>query len=317
MLVRTDDEVYRVDSVWLGPPRATFPWRARYVSYGVGLIVMILVIGIFIAMMLVGMLYYVWGIGGAVLIVRRRWPVAVFAVTAAASVTYYALDFPDGPGWQYEPKWDGFRGVLENDGGELALWSRKERPLLRYFPELRPLGDMLPHVRFGQVGQAPGALKPVGQRRDAQGRRTDDRFQPVGQGAADGQSAARADGPDGPWVYYETIGGGQGGIALGARLAEDPVHEHRVAQQVPPPHPVRRRSGRRVGASGRACGGGARRSAGRAQGVAASPREPAAGGFSNAAAEDGAGRQRAACRTLRTRRPEVYSTAAYSTAARP
>jgi hypothetical protein len=39
--VRTDDEVYRVDSVWLGPPRATFPWRARYVSYGVGLLVMI------------------------------------------------------------------------------------------------------------------------------------------------------------------------------------------------------------------------------------------------------------------------------------
>lgn len=43
MLVRTDDEVYRVDSVWLGPPRATFPWRARYVSYGVGLLVMIAV----------------------------------------------------------------------------------------------------------------------------------------------------------------------------------------------------------------------------------------------------------------------------------
>ena len=43
MLVRTDDEVYRVDSVWLGPPRATFPWRARYVSYGVGLLAMILV----------------------------------------------------------------------------------------------------------------------------------------------------------------------------------------------------------------------------------------------------------------------------------
>ncbi len=43
LLVSTDDEVYRVDSVWLGPPRATFPWRARYVSYGVGLLVMILV----------------------------------------------------------------------------------------------------------------------------------------------------------------------------------------------------------------------------------------------------------------------------------
>ena len=52
-------------------------------------------------------------------------------------------ELPEGE-WQYEPKWDGFRGVLENDGGELALWSRNERPLLRYFPELRPLGDKLP-----------------------------------------------------------------------------------------------------------------------------------------------------------------------------
>src|SRR6187397_3644883 len=53
-------------------------------------------------------------------------------------------ELPEGDEWQYEPKWDGFRGVLENDGGELALWSRKERPLLRYFPELRPLGELLP-----------------------------------------------------------------------------------------------------------------------------------------------------------------------------
>jgi ATP-dependent DNA ligase len=52
-------------------------------------------------------------------------------------------ELPEGD-WQYEPKWDGFRGVLENDGGELALWSRNERPLLRYFPELRPLGNLLP-----------------------------------------------------------------------------------------------------------------------------------------------------------------------------
>ncbi len=51
---------------------------------------------------------------------------------------------PEDDGWQYEPKWDGFRGVLENAGGELALWSRNERPLLRYFPELRALGELLP-----------------------------------------------------------------------------------------------------------------------------------------------------------------------------
>jgi ATP-dependent DNA ligase len=53
-------------------------------------------------------------------------------------------ELPEDGQWQFEPKWDGFRGVLENDGGVLALWSRNERPLLRYFPELRPLGDKLP-----------------------------------------------------------------------------------------------------------------------------------------------------------------------------
>src|SRR6266566_1766379 len=53
-------------------------------------------------------------------------------------------ELPDTNGWQFEPKWDGFRGVLENDGGEVALWSRNGRPLLRYFPELRELGDSLP-----------------------------------------------------------------------------------------------------------------------------------------------------------------------------
>src|SRR3982074_1816998 len=47
-------------------------------------------------------------------------------------------------GWRSEPKWDGSRGVLENDGGELALWSRNGRPLLRYFPELREVGELLP-----------------------------------------------------------------------------------------------------------------------------------------------------------------------------
>jgi ATP-dependent DNA ligase len=53
-------------------------------------------------------------------------------------------ELPQPDGWQYEPKWDGFRGVLENDDGELALWSRNGRPLLRYFPELVPLGELLP-----------------------------------------------------------------------------------------------------------------------------------------------------------------------------
>jgi len=53
-------------------------------------------------------------------------------------------ELPEGEAWQYEPKWDGFRGILENGSGELRLWSRNARPLLRYFPELGPLGKLLP-----------------------------------------------------------------------------------------------------------------------------------------------------------------------------
>jgi hypothetical protein len=46
MRIRTDDEVYRVDAVWLGPPKATFPWRARYVAWGVGAVVFLLVLAV-------------------------------------------------------------------------------------------------------------------------------------------------------------------------------------------------------------------------------------------------------------------------------
>jgi ATP-dependent DNA ligase len=53
-------------------------------------------------------------------------------------------ELPSGDEWQYEPKWDGFRGLLENASGELRLWSRNARPLLRYFPELAATGGALP-----------------------------------------------------------------------------------------------------------------------------------------------------------------------------
>ncbi|MFC0508887.1 sensor histidine kinase [Micromonospora costi] len=43
--------------------------------------------------------YVLLTVSGLVLAVRRRWPVPVFVVTALASLVYYGLDFPDGPGW--------------------------------------------------------------------------------------------------------------------------------------------------------------------------------------------------------------------------
>ena len=43
---------------------------------------------------------------------------------------------PEGPGWQYEPKWDGFRCLVFRDGEEVELQSKSGRPLARYFPEV-------------------------------------------------------------------------------------------------------------------------------------------------------------------------------------
>ena len=45
-------------------------------------------------------------------------------------------EIPDGPGWQYEPKWDGFRCLAFRDGDRIELQSKNGQPLARYFPEV-------------------------------------------------------------------------------------------------------------------------------------------------------------------------------------
>ncbi len=56
-----------------------------------------------------------------------------------------APSLPEGDGWQFEPKWDGFRTIVFRDGDEVFLQSRDSRPMNRYFPELvEPLKSALP-----------------------------------------------------------------------------------------------------------------------------------------------------------------------------
>lgn len=43
---------------------------------------------------------------------------------------------PDGPQWEYEPKWDGFRALVFRDGDEIEIQSKSGQPLARYFPEV-------------------------------------------------------------------------------------------------------------------------------------------------------------------------------------
>ncbi len=47
-----------------------------------------------------------------------------------------AEELPEGDGWLFEPKWDGFRAIVFKDGDDVYIQSRDSKPLDRYFPEL-------------------------------------------------------------------------------------------------------------------------------------------------------------------------------------
>src|SRR5947209_1131085 len=47
-----------------------------------------------------------------------------------------ARSLPEGDGWLFEPKWDGFRCLAFRAGDDVELVSRNQRPMARYFPEL-------------------------------------------------------------------------------------------------------------------------------------------------------------------------------------
>jgi ATP-dependent DNA ligase len=68
-----------------------------------------------------------------------------FGPPLAPMLAKLATAIPEGSGWLYEPKWDGFRALVFRDGDDVYLQSRELKPLERYFPELAaPLKACLP-----------------------------------------------------------------------------------------------------------------------------------------------------------------------------
>jgi len=59
-----------------------------------------------------------------------------------------AAELPAGDGWQFEPKWDGFRCLARRDGDEVTLTSKAGKPLARYFPEVVDMLRGLKAKRF-------------------------------------------------------------------------------------------------------------------------------------------------------------------------
>ncbi|QQR39332.1 ATP-dependent DNA ligase [Devosia rhizoryzae] len=62
-------------------------------------------------------------------------------------------ELPDGEGWQFEPKWDGFRCIAVKDGASTALFAKSGKDLGRYFPEVLALIEKLPAKRFVLDGE--------------------------------------------------------------------------------------------------------------------------------------------------------------------
>src|SRR5829696_8264276 len=57
-------------------------------------------------------------------------------------------DLPGEPGWQFEPKWDGFRCLAFRAGDEVDLRAKSGKPLARYFPEVVAMLRELAPDRF-------------------------------------------------------------------------------------------------------------------------------------------------------------------------
>ena len=68
---------------------------------------------------------------------------------------------PVGKGWQYEPKWDGFRCLAFRDGDEVYLQSKSGQPLARYFPEMV---EALRHLKAASFVLDGELVIPIGQR---------------------------------------------------------------------------------------------------------------------------------------------------------
>ena len=66
---------------------------------------------------------------------------------------------PEPPGWQYEPKWDGFRALAQRDGDDIEIWSKSGKPLARYFPDMVAALAALPQRHFLLDGELVIPLK--------------------------------------------------------------------------------------------------------------------------------------------------------------
>jgi hypothetical protein len=110
--VAPDDDVYRVNAVWLGPRGLTFPWTARYIAYATWLVIF-----------------------GVIILIEVVTPLSigvppVWEICIATFLTYLVMGFVD----HERP----FRAVVQSFRSDLAAPRASKKPSLsRAAPRIR------------------------------------------------------------------------------------------------------------------------------------------------------------------------------------
>jgi hypothetical protein len=180
--VRTDDEVYRVDAVWLGPPKATFPWRARYVAWGIGILVFLLVFSV------------ERGIGFGIGFFPIAWCLVITVVLTRFLGSRISHERPLGAVltmWARELNAPRERAAGQGGAtgaGKVRVHSQRPLPKAKRPPE-PPTDRATPHVKPAK----PKDRKPVKGSKPVKGRKPAKGQQPPVRGGRSGHQAGRTD----------------------------------------------------------------------------------------------------------------------------
>lgn len=68
---------------------------------------------------------------------------------------------PQGEGWQFEPKWDGFRCLAFRSANRLEMRAKSGKPLARFFPEVAAMLQALNPACFALDGELLAAVDGI------------------------------------------------------------------------------------------------------------------------------------------------------------
>src|SRR5690606_26248677 len=84
---------------------------------------------------------------------RPHYPGLEVALDTPPMEAKLVAELPHDDGWQFEPKWDGFRCLAFRSGDTVELKAKSGKSLSRYFPEMLDALRASPVKRFVLDGE--------------------------------------------------------------------------------------------------------------------------------------------------------------------